>query len=127
MLDPQQESSMAQGYQDYFPNMPRVSMEGSQQMYPMPQQPMMQQPIMQYPMMQQLMMQQPMMQLPMMQQPMMQQMMRGFQPQYSFNLINQQQLSLLTMLSYARMMALIQLMSMQNMHQPNQYSGIFYF
>lgn len=79
-------------------------MEGSQTIYPIPQQPMMQLPMMQLPMMQ------------------------GFQSPFSMNPINQQQLSLLLMSTYARMMALTQLMSMQNRYQPyqpNQYSGIF--
>lgn len=74
-------------------------MEGNRQMYPMPP-PMMPPP------------------------PMMQ----GFQPPFPFNPMNQQQLSMLLMSSYARAMALAQLMNMQNrfqFYQPNQYSGIF--
>uniref|UniRef100_A0A2S2PJ20 Uncharacterized protein n=1 Tax=Schizaphis graminum TaxID=13262 RepID=A0A2S2PJ20_SCHGA len=50
-------------------------------------------------------------------------MMQGFQPPFPFNPINQQQLSLLLMSTYARMITLIQLMNMQNRYQPyNQYS-----
>jgi len=56
------------------------------------------------------------------QQPMMQ----GFQSPFPFNPINQQQLSLLLMSTYARMITLMQLMSTQNRYQPyNQYYGIF--
>ncbi|XP_060834553.1 transcription factor SPT20 homolog isoform X2 [Rhopalosiphum padi] len=49
--------------------------------------------------------------------------MQGFQPPFPFNPINQQQLSILLMSTYARMISLIQLMNMQNRYQPyNQYS-----
>ncbi|XP_025204874.1 histone-lysine N-methyltransferase, H3 lysine-79 specific-like isoform X2 [Melanaphis sacchari] len=52
-------------------------------------------------------------------------MMPGFQPFFPFNPINQQQLSLLLMSTYARMISLLQLMSMQNRYQPyNQYSAL---
>lgn len=74
-------------------------MEGNRPIYPMPQQSMVQPP-----------------------------MIPGFQSPFSMNPINQQQLSLLMMSTYARMMALTQLMNMQNryqLYQPNQYSGIF--
>ncbi|CAH1721264.1 unnamed protein product [Aphis gossypii] len=51
-----------------------------------------------------------------------QSMMQGFQPQFPFNPINQQQLSLLLMSTYARMISLMQLINMQNRYQPyNQY------
>lgn len=95
-------------------------MEGNQHIYPIPHQSMMQQPMIQPPIMQS-----PIMQLPMMPLPMM----HGLQSPFSMNAMNQQQLSLLLMSTYARMMALIQLMSMQNRYQPyqsDQYSGIFY-
>lgn len=95
-LLPQQKSSTTQGDQVYAPSMPQFSMEGNRQMYPMPP-PMMPPP------------------------PMMQ----GFQPPFPFNPMNQQQLSMLLMSSYARAMALAQLMNMQNrfqFYQPNQYS-----
>lgn len=72
----------------YSSNMPCSSMEGNQNMYPIPQQPIMQ----------------------------------GFQPPFPFNPINQQQLSLLLMSTYVRMITLMQLMSTQNRYQPyNQY------
>lgn len=59
---------------------------------------------------------------PIPQQPMMQ----GFQSPFPFNPINQQQLSLLLMSTYARMITLMQLMSTQNRYQPyNQFYGIF--
>ncbi|XP_015366710.1 PREDICTED: actin cytoskeleton-regulatory complex protein PAN1-like [Diuraphis noxia] len=113
---PQQELSVTQEVQDDSPSMSRLSMEGNQQIYPMLQQPIIQQPMMQQPMMQQ-----PMMQQPIMQQPMMQ----GFNTPFSLNPINQQQLSLLLMSSYARIMALTQLMNMQDksqLYQSNHYS-----
>nr|BAH71375.1 ACYPI33755 [Acyrthosiphon pisum] len=94
----QQEPSTTQGDQAYgtAPNMPQSSMEENQPIYPMPQQSIMQPPMMQ-----------------------------GFQSPFSMNPVNQQQLSLLIMSAYARMMALTQLMSLQNrypFYQPNQYS-----
>lgn len=65
-----------------------------------------------------------MMQLPMMPLPMMQ----VLQSPFLMNAMNQQKLSLLLMSTCARMMALTELMRMQNIYQPyqlHQYSGIF--
>jgi len=90
---------MTQGVQAYAQNMPQSPMEGNHPIYPLPQPSMMQFPMMQ-----------------------------GFQSPFSMNPINQQQLSLLMMSTCARMMAITQLMNMQNRYQPyqpNQYSGIF--
>lgn len=51
-------------------------------------------------------------------------MMQGFQSPFPFNPLNQQQLSLLLMSAYARMIALTQLINVQNRYQPfGQYSG----
>ncbi|XP_060867731.1 putative uncharacterized protein DDB_G0287113 isoform X2 [Metopolophium dirhodum] len=95
---PQPEPSTTQGVQYYVPNMPQSSMEGNQPIYPLPQQSMMQLPMVQ-----------------------------GFQSPFSMNLTNQQQLSLLMISMYAKMMALTQLMNMQNryqLYQPNQYYAV---
>ncbi|KAL4121099.1 hypothetical protein QTP88_013673 [Uroleucon formosanum] len=93
---PQQEPSTIQGVQAYSPSMLQLSMERNQPIYPIPQQSMMQLPMMPLPMMQVL------------------------QSPFLMNAMNQQKLSLLLMSTCARMMALTQLMSMQNRYQPYQ-------